>query len=196
MKSPTEKDVEEVDEWLKLKITTGKVSRLLVNQLACGLVNRTLHVHRIYDEIGLLEGAPCSRSTNTKPPSKFNRAPLRGLWHKHYTGPSHIINNIGLHWGKNLERFTFIEDKILGTEESVELTPEIIGRTVHAFVVESFEQRNADQKMTGEWIVYAILDGKNYYLTLGAHNEDDDAIATRVRQCASEFPNLQLNTYV
>ena len=125
MKIPTQENIEEVKRWLELNLDTGKVSSLLISQLAHGWINRTLNVHIIYGEIGVLEGVADSRSSNTKPPTQFTGRHLLGLWHKHYTEPSHIVENIKNHWGKNLERFAFIEDEILAGQETVEMTPEV-----------------------------------------------------------------------
>jgi hypothetical protein len=120
---------------------------LLIGQLADAMINRTLHVHNIYDEIGALENTPYSRSTNTKPPAEFTGVHLRGLWHKHYSDPSHILKNIGLHWGKDLKRFgKFLKDGVLAGRDSVELTPEVLGRISHTFVIDAFKDRNAAKK--------------------------------------------------
>ncbi len=42
--------------------------------------------------------------------------------------------------------------------------------------------------MTGEWIVFAKHNGKNFYLTLGVHQEDNASVALRIWQCGWEFP--------
>jgi hypothetical protein len=188
MKVPTQEDIEYVKGWSDLKLSTGKVSNLLVDQLAHGLINRTLHFHIICDEIGVLEDAPYCRSSNTKSTTEFRREHLRGLWHKHYTEPGHILQNIMLHWGKDFSRFaTHIEN---------EITPETVGKIGYDFVMEAHKQRNRAQKMTGEWIVYAVHSGESYYLTLATHKEGDEVIAARVRECAVEFPDLNLQKYI
>jgi hypothetical protein len=192
-----ESDILEVDGWLRLKVTTGQFSKLLVQQLARGMVDRSLHVHTIYDEIGALEGAQFSKPTNTKSPTPFNHAPLKGLMHKHYTTPAHIIKNIDNYWGKGFAHFNrFVKEQILRGQESVELTEEVIGRMAQGLVMNAFEERNLNKKMTGEWIVYASEGGVNYYLTLGDHGEYNETIAERVRSCASDFPHLNLEKYV
>ena len=196
MKIPTQENIEYVKEWLELKLTTGKASNLLVNQLAQGLINRTLHFHIVCDEIGVLEGALYSRSSNTKPASEFRHQPLQGLWHKHYTEPSHILENIKNHWGRDFKRFTFIEDEILAGQEAVQLTPAILGQIAQALVMNAHHDRNESQKMTGEWIVYAVHNEENYYLTIGTHKEGDEEIATRIRECAAEFPDLNLRNHI
>ena len=40
--------------------------------------------------------------------------------------------------------------------------------------------------------MFAKQDDEAYYLTLGAHTEDDEAIWRRCKACASEFPGLRI----
>jgi hypothetical protein len=57
--------------------------------------------------------------------------------------------------------------------------------------MDGYKERSGAQALTGEWIVYAKHNGRNYYLTLGAHG-DDQRILQRVRACCDEFPKLGL----
>jgi len=59
-------------------------------------------------------------------------------------------------------------------------------------VEEPDDPRPAESATTGEWIVFAKQDDEAYYLTLGAHTEDDEAIWRRCKACASEFPGLRI----
>jgi hypothetical protein len=46
--------------------------------------------------------------------------------------------------------------------------------------------------MTGEWLVYAIHEGQNYYLCLGTHKSGDDALRQQIDLiCVPEFPFLK-----
>jgi hypothetical protein len=192
----TQENIDDVKEWLELKLTTGKVSNLLVNQLAYGLVNRTIHVHIIYNEIGVLEGAPYSRSSNTKPATAFRRDPLIGLYHKHYSDPSHIRKNLEIHLKRHFNQYVArIENDIIGNQASVELTPARLNYINWLCTINAFNERNDNGEMTGEWIVYAMENGVKYYLTLAKHG-DDDVTAASVRECAPEFPNLNLGRYI
>ena len=49
---------------------------------------------------------------------------------------------------------------------------EAAGQIVHELVMKTFARRAAEQRMTGEFIVYERrTNGSNYYLTLGSHGE-------------------------
>lgn len=66
-----------------------------------------------------------------------------------------------------------------------------LDRIAHAFVMDGYYDRSGAEELTGEWIVYAKHDERNYYLTLGRHGEDE-AIMTRVGACREEFPELEV----
>jgi hypothetical protein len=58
-------------------------------------------------------------------------------------------------------------------------------------VMKGYSDRARNSKLTGEWIIFAKHDDRNYYLTLGVHG-DDAAIWDRCRSCADEFPELAI----
>jgi hypothetical protein len=160
-------ELTEIREWLDLKLRSGRYAHGFLAELAAGAVNRTLHVHAIYDEIGKLEGSD-PRPSLTKKPRKM-RPPLDGVWHKHYFDPGSIPRNL------IDESERMVKD---GRWEAM-LAPhygkyvhEFIGEIMHSMVVEPYERRARDRRITGEFIVYERRDdGSNYYLTLGKHGE-------------------------
>lgn len=79
----TPETIQDVCEWLDLKMGTGRYTFGLAFELAYHRVARFYHVHIIYDEIGILEGTD-SRSSRTKEAKPFKDPPLLGLWHKHH----------------------------------------------------------------------------------------------------------------
>jgi hypothetical protein len=71
------------------------------------------------------------------------------------------------------------------------MLPQKVAAAVANDVGQIYAKRSRAQKLTGEWIVFAKHEGKNYYLTLAAHGEGDDHIFARIRDgCVSEFPFL------
>lgn len=52
----TQAMIQDVCEWLDLKMRTGRYSFGLAFELAYHIAIRFYHVHKIYDEIGILEG--------------------------------------------------------------------------------------------------------------------------------------------
>ena len=105
------------------------------------------------------------------------RPPLRGLWHKHYFQASFIPRNL-LDETIQMERDG--RWKALFEPHYGKYVHEFIDQLSYQMVVEAYERRVQDRRMTGEFIVYERLaDGSNYYLTLGRHGEWD-AIRNRV----------------
>lgn len=184
---PTDGEVS-IRGWLDLKIITGRYSQVLVSQLLRCVEERIFNVFSIYDEIGALEGMPGNRSPRTKPAAQFKGPLLKGLWHKHHAQARFLPLNVQLHW-----KSADIEDRIRGIMQNDSIPDEKkAGAIADVYVREGYAQRSNAQKLTGEWIVYARHQGRNCYLTLGQHNEPDQAIRDRVLQCCPEFPELDI----
>jgi hypothetical protein len=176
---------EEMKGSLRLKTVSGRYSSGLVGELAAHYVNRTLHVHKVLDEIGVLEGAPGARPSNAKRATVFRGPILRGLSHKHVTQPADIFENVTNHW----------KDQVR-LETAVRAVP--VDQLAHHLIMEGYSARAGNAVpgdpplLTGEWsIVFVEHDGRNYYLTLGLH-KDDASIWRRCRACSSQFPELAI----
>ena len=157
----------DVRSWLALKLSTGRYSHGFLVELSSHLVNRTLHVHAIYDEIGKLEGTD-NRISMTKKPQQM-RSILRGYWHKHYFQPSFMIRNLIDETEKMQKDGRW--ERIFAPHYG-RYIDEIIPQIGHEMIVGAYEQRAMRRQVTGEFIVYERLpDGSNYYLTLGMHGE-------------------------
>ena len=64
-------------------------------------------------------------------------------------------------------------------------------RIVHQLVLGGLDERAGAQRMTGDWIIFAKREGRNFYLGLGTHDDDDEALYQRLRQGSEwEFPFL------
>jgi hypothetical protein len=109
-----------------------------------------------------------ARKARTKPQTPFEDEPLRGLWHKHYTGarfmPKIIQNGLG---GPKLRNFQKILEEELKTDgDRDEKIERIRDRSLEPYV-----KKSKTGQLTGEWIVYLPYRGNNYYLCLGTHND-------------------------
>lgn len=128
--------------------------------------------------------------TQTKKQTKFKRAPLDGLWHKHWTQAEFIPKNISLEIEKifrtpgialgEYERFN--ENK-----QSRDCFHPDDGGAIAKFFIEYLISRRRGQRddqtvrMTGQWIVYEQTEAGNFYWTLAIHSEQDERIADRCK---------------
>ena len=97
--------------------------------------------------------------------------------------------------GMNRHGLPWIEERARQVTESGEdyyLTEEDFGRIAHDAVIGNWERRSAGRQFTGEWIIYAQHEGRNYYLCLADHNDGDDRIRAQIDEiCVAEFPFLK-----
>jgi hypothetical protein len=91
--------------------------------------------------------------------------------------------------GKNgLEEL--VED-VMNPRRSPIITSEMTSELAHRLTHETMELRNANNKLTGEWIVFLPHGGKNYYLCCSTHSEGDQNIYDRIKEhCLRDFPDL------
>lgn len=142
--------------------------------------------HDVLKSINNLEdGEPHS---GIKPATMFRKAPLKGLWHKHYFSAHFLVQNISLALGKDgLEKLI---TEVFDPSKSV-ITQEMIDEVARRATTEPVEKRDADGKITGEWVIFAKHDGKNYYLALNTHGAGDQFIYDRIMEhCPKNFPDL------
>jgi hypothetical protein len=64
--------------------------------------------------------------------------------------------------------------------ESGYVDDKFISYIAHESTIEAFQKRAKKKRVSGEWIVFQEHNGKNYYLTLAAHDEGDENIYSRV----------------
>lgn len=176
-----------IRENLDLHLVNGRYSAGLVRELADMYDGRTDNIFAVFDEIAGLEGHPIARPSLTKPPSRFARPPLEGLWHKHYHQAPFIPTNVVNHWRAN----SFVDHLKKATSKIPVPDDKLTGFMLHEFVISGYRDRSQARRLTGEWIIYARRDERNTYLTLGTHG-DDHAIYEKVQACAKEFADLDL----
>jgi hypothetical protein len=94
----------------------------------------------------------------TKRETQFKNPPLEGLWHKHY----YIHESEFLEMNVNNQRSRFKRGPAMGDMMAM-LT------------------RIAENKVTGEWVVFKRVENVNTYLCLANHNDGDEAIYERIK---------------
>jgi hypothetical protein len=167
-------EVTHVRTWLDMKLRAGRYSFGFMMELVWHCIQRRYNVHAIYDEIGWLE-EPGTRRGITKPATPFKAAVLRGLWHKHHHQAASILENLRV----EMQRRGVMENILL--PHYGRYLDEVADQIAHAMTIGAYESRARDGRMTGDWIVYEPqVNGSNYYLTLGRHEESDEVLRARV----------------
>jgi hypothetical protein len=169
-------------------IAVGRYSKLFVFKLLLYTKVEGTEPAFILEELKALESLP-NNAIFTKPPTQFTRQPLRGLWHKHFFDARFVPNNIAIHMqGKRLEETV---KRIFDHAKSPTVTKGMIEELAQAVSHGALQEREGQGKLTGEWIVFAKDQGKNYYLTLATHTEGDQQTFDEIRNMAySDFAFL------
>ena len=186
-------DQKEIDEYIIEygldAIAKDRVSALFVINLMLLELVSGVDPYLVINEIKALENLRPSMQTKTE--AEFRGEHLKGLWHKHFLAdlPSVIATNILNQLGKNGIRN--ISREVLDPNISPVITKEMLDELTHKVVVESLEKRAEQDKLTGEWIVYAKENNSNYYLGIWRHDAGDEKIAKAIKDtCMPEFPFL------
>ena len=136
----------------------------------------------------------CSSTSATKGAAQFKRPPLHPLWHKHFSTPRHLMRNIGVRWALdgegNRDLMQVIGDAATKFGHLPEVWPNYL---IHRLVVGGIQDRVEKKRMTGDWIIFAKHEGKNYYLDLATHEEgrNADQLLVKLREGSeAEFPFL------
>lgn len=126
----------------------------------------------------------------TKAPSKFNRKPLKGLWHKHYFSAHFTTENIKIKRGRN--GISDLIEQLARSMKQGKSKDDAMSEFMHDLFEKPLEERSEEKKITGEWIIYAKYNHKNYYLCLSTHQAEDQFIFDRIfNHGLSEFTFLK-----
>jgi len=168
----------------------SRISSLFIGQVLQMKINLVVEIGQILNEVRYLEGHKIVSST--KNADQFKKTPLKGFMKKHFFDARFILKNIGAHFGveqggnKNLDR---IIKKGVDRNKSGCFDDEMASFLSYNFSKGATEKRARDGRITGEWIIFQRYKGKNYYLTLAAHDEGDENIYKRVKDAyAFDFP--------
>jgi hypothetical protein len=134
-----------------------------------------INPYEVLDTIRMLEHGGPTGCTKTATP--FNHPPLKGLWHKHFFSAHFVVQNIILGLGKDgLEKLV---SEVMDPAKSSVVTREMVRELAYRAVHDPLNTRAAQERLTGEWIVYLPHRGKNYYLCCNTHGADTCPYALR-----------------
>lgn len=178
------------------------VSTCLATRLNRAAMTRRFSVFSILDEIAMLEDLPLAKKTGTKPAVRFRGPYLGRFWHKHWTCAAFIEENLRQQWwgghatkngsvAKVIREAFEATGKPYGSELTEAELREVTSRMVTQMVSNGYMQRRAREALTGEWLIFYVHNGQNYYLDIATHTkgDDDKRLFERLRDnCAAEFP--------
>jgi hypothetical protein len=148
-------------------------------------------------ETGYLEGHHGRTATKRAEPFSKNGI-LHGFMHKHFYVPGYD------HLGVNaLQAWKLNDPKSKKLDHLVSRVRKRYGELKNPDTVEEFSRELAlgvvygaggvNERLsgsgTGDWIVYVTQEGKNYYLCIAKHGEDDFILET-IKRCCVDFPFL------
>jgi hypothetical protein len=190
---------------LKKQLTMGRpfwsrVSSALAVRLYNGLLaeSGTIPTSRILHELNCLEGYPDGSLSRTKPATQLQGPILGRFMHKHYTSAAFLGANLYNQWfGAYATKKALLANEILKIHpigaviEDDQHAWQVAGRIAHTIAVDGYSRLTKRATMTGEWIIYYVHEGQNFYLDLAWHAEQEDerCLYDRLaRACAWEFP--------
>jgi mRNA-degrading endonuclease YafQ of YafQ-DinJ toxin-antitoxin module len=180
----TDQELNEFSEiFVAMEELRSRISKLLIFELYVWDKIHGIHPSEVMREIGQLELG--DGYTGTKPASKFQHPPLKGLWHKHFFSARFLVNNISNAFRDGTAEQIIRE--VCDPKKSETFTEQMANELAHRLTHEPLVQREKDQKLTGEWIVFRKYSGKNYYLTLATHHEGDQRIFDRIVKFADNY---------
>ena len=181
----------ELGEYARLvgldRAAPGRYSWLFVMQLYLHAGVNGIDPSMIVGEVTALEGG--TPPAGTKPATEFTREPLKGFWHKHFFSAHFVGHNLANHHAGG--RLGKLVEQVMDPKKYPVVTAELIDKLTHEIVTGAFEKREAQDKLTGEWIVFAKHSGQNYYLCLAMHDTGDQIIYDQIKSaCLRQFPAL------
>lgn len=164
------------------RISSFLLLQLLMDELSTGDLS-----FDVLREVLALEGKGTSVM---RAPTQFTRRPLHGLWHQHYREQNirslaiNLIKGLRSHGLPKLEQAA-----ASSTPESP--VPFDVDLLAHEAVIDNYERLCLTRSMTGEWIIYSVFEGANYYLCLAKHDTGDDVVFNWISTaCVPQFPFL------
>ena len=161
-------------------IDLDRISTVFLAQAFAVQSNGIFSAFDLTHPIKVLEGLTLADGTG--PEEAFNRNTLRGLYKKHFSSPRFLAKNLAnfansKQGRKHVRKIWDEAAQASGTGIIDELFTKYLA---HHMIIDPIEIKSQSNRMTGEWVVFHKHDGKNYYLTLAAHDEGDQNIHDRI----------------
>lgn len=174
-------------------VIPGRYSILLLLAIFGGARSGMLNPAKVVSQIRVLEGLQAGQGLKAATPFKY--PPLRGLWHQHHLEDG--LPSMALNLRKGLKTFglPFFNQKVAETKASGEeryVTEADVAHIANDAVSGNWMRLIEAEALTGEWIIFAQHETRNYYLCLGQHNSGDHVLRSQIDAiCLQEFPFLR-----
>jgi hypothetical protein len=197
--------IDDIKNRLNVKLKTGKVSTVLLGQLARHKLNiyekfgNEIHSYHFQTILDIIESVENGLKVNMRP---FNRDLLAGLQHVHHNSSTFASQNLTNYWRSKVSKNNEVDfqNKLLedifnkldpGLSDEATSKRALTVLLTQLLMESKFRK---SKKQTGEWVVYGRKDGVNYYLCLATHKEaeefTDKVIFDRLTPCFNEFPEV------
>ncbi|SDC22610.1 hypothetical protein [Paraburkholderia lycopersici] len=171
-------------------IAPGRFSALLLLNLFAASMAGVMEPSCVVREIKALEGG---KNSGFKPGRPLNHLPLKGLWHKHYQVMSLPSLAKNIKRGMDIHGMPLFEQRMKEAQAAGEVRyvqVEDVAALASDVVHGNYMRLHDENRLAGEWLIYARHEDQNYYLTICTH---DKATHATVRQqiedvCGMEFP--------
>ena len=170
-------------------IDIDRISTVFLAQSFSMQVNHVFSTFDLTQPIKVLEGLTPHDGTGIE--QTFKHKPLLGLYKKHFSSPRFLVKNLAnfAHSKLGREHFQKIWDEAVQASSTGIIDEQFTKYIAHHMTVDPIQMKSESQSVTGEWLVFHKHEGKNYYLTLAAHDEGDQTIYERAL-LACDFDNL------
>jgi hypothetical protein len=192
--------INDTKERLKIKLSKGGIySELLIEQIS---LHRANYGERFGDKIeyfnaseilDLIEKIEHKKIIGTA----FSDKPLKGYLHIHHN----TYSSLGYSIVRNIKEFWFNRhgeiknDRIKDFEEIIK---KYETQKFSEIAIEMHQKAMTKKELKGEWLIYKVIDGINYYLCLASHREginrtesDENIFNSKIAKCIIEFPELK-----
>jgi hypothetical protein len=188
--------VQDIKNRLKVKLSSGKCSNVLIQQLArhqCGLGEKYVENIEFYNSSEILDIIELIELGKIKGKS-FNRCKeLKEYSHVHHNAYS----SLGYSIIRNIREFWFRKEKIKkNLRNDFEIIESKYGKSNIAAIMntmhsKTIKEKLKNNKLNGEWLIYREHNDHNYYLCLATHKEGDlNIYNNKLQLCISEFSEL------
>jgi hypothetical protein len=144
----------------------------------------------IVEELIALESQ--DKQSQMKSEIQFSRLPLKGLWHTHFFSSRFIAKNMLI--ANSRGKIDSVIKSVLKKYDGVDRTVENCSKIAREICLGNqglFDKRSDNNQLTGEWIVYAKVHSKNYYMCIDCHSTADQIIYNKViKACKADFESI------